>query len=96
MESSEIKIIANEWGYILCKDRCPYSKECAIHETAGQFRSEDGFSPRLYFSLSNISYCFTINEEPLDSDYGSFPQSIGSLGKGPLRLVDGRIRTDSS
>jgi hypothetical protein len=32
-------------GAIICCESCTYSHECANHETAGDYRSEGGFSP---------------------------------------------------
>jgi hypothetical protein len=35
-------------NYFCCIEECQYSRECAQHTSAGDFRSEDGFKPLLY------------------------------------------------
>lgn len=38
---------ATELSYLECRSECPLDRECANHTTAGDFRSEDGFTPNL-------------------------------------------------
>lgn len=46
-----------EGGAIICEDKqCPQKKECANHVTAGDFRSEDGFTPNL-IKVEKQYYC---------------------------------------
>ena len=34
----------------ICKETaCPFVQECANHETAGEFREEDGMTPKLHY-----------------------------------------------
>jgi hypothetical protein len=47
MKLKKIKKEIYPSGYIECKEKCPYDRTCANHYTAGDFRSEDGFSPLL-------------------------------------------------
>jgi hypothetical protein len=40
-----------------CKSEiCQYIKDCAHHETAGDFRFEDGFTPQIAFNERNQHY----------------------------------------
>lgn len=35
-------------------DSCPYTRECANHTTAGDFRTEDGRTPNLILEDENV------------------------------------------
>lgn len=43
--------------YIACKEECPHSKECANHDTAGDFRSEDGMTPNITLDDNDELQC---------------------------------------
>lgn len=55
---------------------CPFRRECAQHETAGDFRSEGGFSPVV--EKQNDDYiCLTRNAEvDFESSHGIFPDPL--------------------
>lgn len=63
-----------EYGVVECRigiSKCNYTRTCANHRTAGDFRSEDGFTPRLRL-VNNEVVCDTVHYEnkPLfDRDY---------------------------
>lgn len=79
--------IFKEGGIYCLSDGCPYRKECANHRSAGDFRSEDGFTPELTVEGEKI-FCATINEKALeirDFDFGSdLPANYNQLGRGSL------------
>jgi hypothetical protein len=51
----EIKIKLYDLGGIDCLEKdCPFKQDCANHETAGDFRNEDGFTPDLYVVDGNF------------------------------------------
>lgn len=73
---------------IQCRDKtCCYRKECSVHETAGDFRSEDGFSPQLVLDGNSIK-CLTKFKRPLegydDEDRAGhwLPHDYDELGSG--------------
>jgi hypothetical protein len=37
--------------YPACEADCPYSRDCANHTTAGDYRTEDGLTPDLHLEL---------------------------------------------
>jgi hypothetical protein len=85
------KIKLDQFGF--CKDKdCPYRKECAQHETAGEFRSEDGFRPEI-FKKSNdftVYVCKTASEShSLIPSYGAdFPNNVNELGNGFIPISE--------
>lgn len=55
MQKVELELY--EYGGIGClSETCPYNRECANHVTAGDFRSEDGFTP-LLIELHGEYFC---------------------------------------
>lgn len=52
-----MKIVTD--GYICLSKTCQFKAECANHETAGDFRTEDGFSPELSILPSGEIDCKT-------------------------------------
>lgn len=68
--------------YKECITGCPFERECAQYKTAGDFRTEDGFTPELLFKDGKLQ-CKTATELPLkDSNCGDFPESYDKLGRG--------------
>jgi hypothetical protein len=45
-----------------CHAECPLSRECANHHSAGDFRSEDGFTPALEFDPMGKYWTCTMKE----------------------------------
>jgi hypothetical protein len=68
-----------------------------VHTTAGDFRSEDGFTPQLQMVadltlMSETFLCRTQNEKYDGSVYeATFPINHAALGCGSLKLVNGAI-----
>lgn len=70
---------------------CPFRKTCAQHETAGDFRSEDGFTPQIEVLKDGTVTCETINEGKLDHiGYGNIPRNVRSLGTGAIRRISAK------
>jgi hypothetical protein len=80
MLKEKLRIINN---YVSCESaNCKFRSECAIHYSAGDFRSEDGFTPRM-FREKGVFYCSTINS----SDHKSarcVPAEVDKLGRGGI------------
>lgn len=57
---------------------CPFRKECAQHTSAGDFRSERGFSPQITEALE----CLTADHPSVETIEGIFPENHESLGYG--------------
>jgi hypothetical protein len=62
---------------------CLYRKTCAQHETAGDFRSEGGFSPKINVSDEGVISCETIKEtSDGHAKYRIEPNNVLELGRG--------------
>lgn len=73
-----------------CKQNCQYKFSCAQHTTAGDFRSEGGFSPKLTIDEFNQIRCSSCHEESNESKYDLCP--INHDGRcGMLNLVNGEF-----
>jgi hypothetical protein len=83
----ELKIY--EQGGIDCLSKdCAFRKECANHETAGDYRSEDGFTPDLYEKNGGY-FCNTFDERIMDIDFtyatcDRYPANYNQLSRGAL------------
>lgn len=82
-----------------CREKlCPFRRECAQHETAGDFRTEGGFTPELII-IGNACYCDTCHEEPLDFDSfeTDYPANYEKLNHGALHSNSiGQLVTDAN
>lgn len=65
------------------EQNCPYRRSCANHDSAGDFRSEDGFSPELHLRRGQI-YCDTIHDAPLADTSENLPESHANLWHGAV------------
>lgn len=73
---------------------CPYTKECAQHSSAGDYRSESGFSPHVsatYEDLDDASVirkCYTCKVVPAEQTeyYDSITPNDDTLGMGMINL----------
>ena len=77
-------------GGLQCNEECVFAKTCAIHRTAGDFRSEDGFSPEIRFE----NYCFfcdSKNQPSMYTYFGIVPVNHDALSSGSLRLSEGKV-----
>jgi hypothetical protein len=60
MQYVDVEVLTT--GLIVCKSRdCRYKRECANHTTAGDFRTEDGFTPRMCEGENDKWLCTTID-----------------------------------
>ncbi len=64
-------------------ETCLFRRECAQHCSAGDFRSEDGFSPEIHKSNGTV-YCGTADREPCEdiSSVYYYPENLDNLGYG--------------
>lgn len=75
----------NEYGE--CESRtCPFARECAQHRTAGDFRSEDGFSPDITLSGEKHAICGTFSQPILPDDLQCLPANYHELDRGFVPL----------
>jgi len=85
----KIQLKIYDSGGIDClSDSCAFKRECANHKTAGEFRSEGGFTPELYEKHGEY-FCETCDRE-IDEDirYACFPVDSDKLGQGEILLTD--------
>lgn len=86
-------------NFFECREQlCPFRRECAQHETAGDFRTEGGFTPELLI-IGNACYCDTCHEEPLnfDSYESGYPANYEKLEHGALHSDSiGQLVTDAN
>lgn len=70
---------------------CLYRKTCANHTSAGDFRSEDGFSPELTVVNGDV-HCKTREEIPFEreSNYSNewYPVNYDNLNRGLVLWTD--------
>lgn len=67
--------IISEAGSMLCESKyCKYRSSCANHSSAGDFRTEGGFSPKLVFGDNkNQIICLSSNIECNNSEHDAIP-----------------------
>jgi hypothetical protein len=76
-------------GYIDCHEKsCFYRQSCANHETAGDFRYEDGISPEFVVFDDGTLECQTTFKNP-NHKYDNIPE--GDYDIGAVKLEDGKI-----
>lgn len=95
MKVSNIKINFELIGLINkvinCKEKnCKFFQSCANHETAGDFRMEDGFSPELFLYQDGI-YCSTKAMQAMDNKYETLPINYDRLNRGVKYLNSNNI-----
>jgi hypothetical protein len=84
-------------GSIFCMEDCLYSRECANHYTAGDFRMKNGFSPQVIVRdateqdrvavFDKVAICETRNANPVyeEKSYSkTLPINHEELGKGKI------------
>ena len=70
------------YSAIIClEETCLYRKNCANHVSAGDFRSEDGFTPELNLRQGNV-HCKTTDHLPMSGFGGKLPDNIDHLQSG--------------
>lgn len=62
------------------EDSCPFSGACANHHTAGDFRIEEGMSPRLEL-IDNEVYCKEFGADVVNTEYGGGAVLVEDLKK---------------
>lgn len=88
----KIEVIIYPQGGIDCNSpSCSFRRECANHRTAGDFRTEDGFTPEMT-ERNGEYFCETIDRDMADSDDPSFrndfPENYDNLSRGALTVRD--------
>lgn len=81
----------NEGGIDCDSEDCHWSRECANHRTAGEFRSEDGFTPRLT-KTGDDWFCASYHTKPdpeYATEYNDRPE--GHSQNGALVLKKGKV-----
>lgn len=75
-------------GYLLCLSKsCAFRKECAIHETAGDFREDDGFTPVIKTITNTIAECKTADELAAENCSPQLlPASYNKLWRGMIKV----------
>jgi hypothetical protein len=89
----EIKVEIYGTGGIDCLAQCKFKRSCANHMSAGDFRSEGGFSPRLHISsdLKQV-FCEDIDKESNDDKYEPCP--IDHPGDSGMKYIkNGKLET---
>jgi len=85
----KVELELYKYGGIVCLSTdCQHRKECANHVTAGDFRSEDGFTPRL--TEQNGEYFCKSYDTLSDNDqYRPWPKNhkmYGALNQKKLKI----------
>ena len=77
------KTYTNPYHAIICESiECKFRRECANHCSAGDFRSEDGFSPKLTIENGQVN-CETYHSSVINSiSYTNFPKEYNSMRRG--------------
>lgn len=65
---------------------CPFVRECAQHESAGDYRTEDGFSPEISSVGDKHASCETSSQSVLDYEFATFPVNYDELDRGFKKL----------
>ncbi len=77
------EIVLDRWG--CCLAVCKFQKECAQHYSAGDFRSEDGFSPEIEVKNGQV-HCNTFGRNYITNmeKSGPFdlPENYNQLERG--------------
>ena len=81
----------DDWKCCNSKD-CPYRRGCANHSSAGDYRTDDGFSPELVRLGSDI-YCKSYDKPPMVVDENQrcsydIPENVYDLGNGFVNIED--------
>lgn len=92
MNAKEIKTEIYQSGYIECHENCPYDRVCANHKTAGDFRFEDGFAPKLSLH-SNVIKCETFYEINNGEEYYHWPKTIAGIGAVKIKDIQEVVNT---
>ena len=80
----------DKYEAVICLEKdCPWKRVCANHDTAGDFRSEDGVTPKL--SLRNsVLHCETIHSKGDGDRHYERPVNHYDFGMTLLSLPPGR------
>jgi hypothetical protein len=84
----EIPTYANYYGMIVClaaSNTCPYTSTCANHNSAGDFRTEDGFTPNLSRETNSNGFRECVTADVMKAwGGGCLPVAACDLGSGAL------------
>ena len=80
------EVIISEEGKVLCEDKnCQYKRECANHSSAGDHRTEGGFSPKLIFGDNKQIICLSSYVKSNNEQYN--PSPIGHYDRGYANAI---------
>lgn len=80
--------LTKQYQAVICLSKdCPWTRECANHTSAGDFRSEGGFSPELYLESGEV-HCKTFDNKPLYGMYSVYPEEMNKLSCGSVCWKD--------
>lgn len=88
----DVKIKIYKAGGIDCLATCKFHHSCALHESAGDFRMETGFTPEFVLESPTMGKCAT-GDRPSDPsiEYETVPENSDNMGFGALVYVDGKL-----
>lgn len=86
----KLELVRNK--YLNCESEdCPFRKECAQHTTAGDFRSESGFSPKVE-KVGDDYFCKTRDSEvDFEAEHGIWPKDVPMVNGYVYVSKDGRL-----
>jgi len=89
MQHVSIKVLAT--GLAQCDSiACRYIHECANHASAGDYRTENGFTPRLCQDANGKWQCLTIGTPAVPSECFGYEFPEGDYGLGAVN-ADGTV-----
>lgn len=82
----KVPIKTNQIDVACYSKDCPFKKECANHISAGDFREEGGFMPKIR-KENNEYFCDTYDMPPLKGK-PDFPADFYQLKRGAICTID--------
>lgn len=79
-----MKVEFNKHGVCMC-ETCLFWQTCAQNITAGEYREESGFTPKVLFSANE---CLTADTPPVFQDGKMVPENIDHLDCGMVSIND--------
>ena len=74
-------------GLIIClaaSSMCPYTSTCANHNSAGDFRTEEGFTPNLSWKPNSNGFRECVTADVMKTWGGGCVPMVGTFGSGAL------------
>lgn len=80
MKKKKISADIKSCQAVICEEKnCPWDRVCANHETAGDFRSEDGTRPILHLEQGDV-FCETFYSKGDGVEYHECPTHNSGIG----------------